>query len=163
MDRRKLAAAASLVVLAVVVMLGLVACGGLASAETPPLQGATLQGEQFDLSADAGKPTVVNFFASWCPPCNAEAGDLVAVAEAHPEVLFVGVATGDEESGTRRFVDEHRIPYAVVLDPNGKLASAWGVDGIPATFFLDAQGQQQATLVGAASRDVFEEKLKSIK
>ena len=147
---------------AVILALGIAACGGSDGTEATSLQGTTLQGETVDLALAGDKPTVVNFFASWCPPCNSEAADLVKFAEAHPEVQVVGVAVNDAQADTERFVTQYRLPYTVLMDPDGELAGVWGVDGIPATFFLDKSGKQQASMVGAASLEQFEEKLKSV-
>jgi cytochrome c biogenesis protein CcmG/thiol:disulfide interchange protein DsbE len=133
-----------------------------AATPSPPLGGTTLQRETFDLEQTRGKPTVVNFFASWCPSCATEAADVAAFAEAHPDVNVVGVAIRDRRADLRRFVYDYRLPYTIVLDPTGANAAAWGVNGIPATFFLDAQGRTAASIVGAATREQFEEKLGSV-
>jgi len=123
------------------------------------LSGTTLTGESFDLATTRGRPVVVNFFASWCPPCNAEATDLVAFAAAHPEVSFVGVAVNDERADTEAFVKKYGLTYPVVFDPDGAAGGDWGVTGIPTTFFLDAGGAVQDTIVGAASGQQFEASL----
>lgn len=139
--------------------------GGAATAPptpSPPLNGTTLQRATFDLSQTLGRPTVVNFFASWCPSCEKEAADLAAFAAAHPEITVVGVAIRDKRADVERFVAKHGIKYPVVLDKLSVDADAWGVIGIPATFFLDARGRTVTSMVGAATRDQFEEKLKSV-
>jgi DsbE subfamily thiol:disulfide oxidoreductase len=127
--------------------------------EAKALKGTTLTGKSFDLATMRGKPAVVNFFASWCPPCNAEAPDLVAFSKAHPEVDFVGVAVNDERTDTEGFVSKYGLAYTVVYDPEGGSGSDWGVTGIPTTFFLDARGVVRDTIVGAASREQFEASL----
>jgi len=131
--------------------------GGGGGAEE--LAGTTLDGQSFDLATTRGRPAIVNFFASWCPPCNSEAPDLVAFAAAHPEVTFVGVAVNDERADTEAFVSKYGLAYPVVYDPEGELGDDWGVTGIPTTFFLDAAGAVKDTIVGAASREQFESSL----
>jgi len=126
------------------------------------LAGTTLTGEAFDLQGTRGRPTVVNFFASWCPPCNAEAPDLVAFAQAHPDVSFVGVAVSDERADAEAFVAKYGLPYPVVYDPQGATGDVWRVTGIPTTFFLDARGEVRDTIVGAASREQFEASLAKV-
>ena len=154
------------VVIAAVAVIGLVAYsqardddGG--GSDTPPLVGSTLDGQSFDLATTRGKPAVVNFFASWCPPCNEEAPDLVAFAEAHPEIAVVGVAVNDQRADTEAFVTQYGVKYAVVFDAEGGAGADWGVSGIPTTFFLDADGAVTDTIVGAAGRDQFEASLET--
>jgi len=126
------------------------------------LQGETLAGAAFDLADLRGKPVVVNFFASWCGPCNSEAPDLVAFAKAHPEVAFVGVDTGDALAEGRAFVEQYGVDYPVVFDGDRSLGGQWGVEGIPTTVFLDASGVEKERIVGATDAAGFEEALTSV-
>jgi cytochrome c biogenesis protein CcmG/thiol:disulfide interchange protein DsbE len=165
MNRRTLVTVLALIALVAVVAVAVVARAGTPAASAtpaPPLTGTTLQRQDFDLALHRGKPTVVNFFASWCPACASEAADVAAFAEAHPDVNVVGVAINDKRADVERFVYDYRLPYTIVLDPKSVNADAWGVNGIPATFFLDDQGRTASSIVGAATRDQFEEKLKTI-
>ena len=134
--------------------------GGSGAAQ--PLTGSTLNGGTFDLATTKGKPTVVNFFASWCGPCNQEAPELVAFAKAHPDVQVVGVATNDKPFDSQSFVNKYGLTYPVVMDLDGSIGNAWGVTGIPATFFIDKNGSVQAAIVGASTQAQFEAKLASI-
>jgi len=151
----------------VAVSLVLAGCGSSAGASggsgsAQPLTGSTLAGGTFDLAAARGRPAVVNFFASWCGPCNQEAPDVVAFAKAHPEVQMVGVATNDKPFDSQSFVAKYGITYPVVMDLDGAIGSAWGVTGIPATFFIDKNGTVQKSIVGASTQAQFEDYLKSI-
>jgi len=134
--------------------------GGGSSGAAAPLTGTTLTGTSYDLAAHKGKPVVVNFFASWCPPCNGEAPDLAAFARAHPEVDFVGVDVNDKQGDAQAFVTKYGLPYDVVYDPNGAVGGQWNVNAIPATFFIDKDGVVRDSIVGAADRATFESKLK---
>ena len=158
------AAVAAGVALAALVLAG---CGSSAGASggsgsAQPLAGSTLDGGTFDLAAARGRPAVVNFFASWCGPCNQEAPEVVAFAKAHPEVQMVGVATNDKPFDTQGFVGKYGIAYPVVMDLDGSIGSAWGVTGIPTTFFIDKDGNVQDSIVGASTQAQFEAKLESI-
>lgn len=165
MSRRTLVSVVALLALVAAVTFALVGHRGAAAGAatpSPPLAGTTLQHKAFDLAQTRGKPTVVNYFASWCPSCAAEAADIAAFAAAHPDVNVVGVAIRDRRADVQQFVYDYRLPYTIVLDPSGVNANAWGVNGIPATFFLDAQGRTTSSIVGAATRQQFEDGLKSI-
>jgi cytochrome c biogenesis protein CcmG/thiol:disulfide interchange protein DsbE len=134
---------------------------GAASGVGLHIVGKTLDGAAFDSATYAGRPVVVNFFASWCPPCNAEAPDLAAFAKAHPQVAFLGVDVNDKLADARGFVTKYGLPYAVVYDAQGAIGQRYGVDGIPTTMFFDKTGKQVAAVVGAMDRAGFEEKLKA--
>jgi thiol-disulfide isomerase/thioredoxin len=123
--------------------------------------GQTLDGASFDSASYAGRPVVVNFFASWCPPCNSEAPDLAAFAKAHPEVAFVGVDVNDKLADAKGFVAKYGLPYTVVYDAQGRIGQRYGVDGIPTTMFFDKNGRQVDVVVGATDRAGFEERLKA--
>ena len=127
-----------------------------------PLAGATLDGGEFDLADTSGKVTVVNFFASWCPPCNEEAPELVAFAKAHADTAVVGVATNDSRDDAEGFVEKYGIDFPVVFDEGGELSETWQIQYLPTTLFLDASGREVDRLVGAATRAQLEEKLAAV-
>lgn len=126
------------------------------------ISGTTLTGTQFNLASYKGRPVVVNFFAEWCPPCNMEAPDLAKFAKAHPEVAFVGVDENDDLTKAQAFVQKYGLPYPIVYDPQGALGQRYNVQGIPTTFFLDANGVPRKTIVGATNLAGFEAGLASI-
>ena len=157
-----------IVLVLVLVALAVAGCGSSAGASSggsgaaQTLTGSTLKGGTFDLATVKGKPVVVNFFASWCPPCNQEASEVVAFAKAHPDVQVVGVATNDKPFDTQAFVKKYGITYPVVMDLDGSIGNAWGVTGIPTTFFIDRNGTVQSSIVGASTQAQFQLRLSSI-
>ena len=109
-----------------------------------------LDGSPFSLSDQRGKAVVLNFWASWCPPCEKEAPDLQAVWEEYGEkgVAFVGIAYKDEEAAVRGFLARHDITYPVGLDPTGRIAELYGITGVPETFVLDGEGRVVRFYIG---------------
>jgi cytochrome c biogenesis protein CcmG, thiol:disulfide interchange protein DsbE len=87
-----------------------------------------------------GRPAVINFWATWCGPCLQEHPVLVATARARPDVQFMGVVFDDEPSKVEAFLRQHGAAYTNYVDPGGHAAIAYGLAGVPETFFLDAQG-----------------------
>jgi thiol-disulfide isomerase/thioredoxin len=167
MDAKRIVTIVAVAAIAVILVLVLVrgcdeeqattgASGGTA------LAGETLDGGSFDLADTRGRPTVVNFFASWCPPCNEEAPELVAFAEAHPDIAFVGVATNDKLDDAKGFVDQYGIEFPAIFDGEGALGGPWGIEYLPTTLFLDADGREVDRIVGGATRAQFEEKLEAV-
>jgi thiol-disulfide isomerase/thioredoxin len=114
----------------------------------PPLSGRTLDGSTFTLRP--GQVTVVNFWASWCPPCRDEADGLAQVAR-ESRVRFVGVAFKDDLTNAKAFVTRHRTPYPSVLDRYSRIAARWRVPNPPSTYVLDRRGRIVASVYGAVS------------
>jgi peroxiredoxin len=96
-----------------------------------------------------GHPVWVNFFASWCPPCNAEAPGLAKFAAKNPGIDIVGVdltASEKSQSAIEAFVKKYDIPFPIVLDKQNAVANRYQVAFIPTSFFIDANGVIQAVV-----------------
>jgi cytochrome c biogenesis protein CcmG/thiol:disulfide interchange protein DsbE len=109
----------------------------------PPITGTTLDGSSFDLQTLRGRWVVVNFFASWCPPCQQEQPELVAFAYAHRAAgaaALVGVVFDDSASSARTFMHGTGATWPAVVDPGGQVALDFGVRGPPETFFVSPSG-----------------------
>jgi len=99
-----------------------------------------------------GYPVVMNFWASWCEPCKAEAPRLTSSAEAHAgEVVFLGVDVQDFKSDARRFLERYETNYVSVRDGGDSTYRAYGLTGLPETYFLDRQGRVISRWVGEIS------------
>lgn len=120
--------------------------------------GKTVSSAQF-----AGKAYIVNFFASWCPPCRAEIPDMVALQKAYKAkgFTFVGVAVSENEKSVTSFMKSSGINYPVVM-ADQKLVAAYGryVEGgirsIPTTFVVNRSGQITQVISGARDKAFFE-------
>jgi thiol-disulfide isomerase/thioredoxin len=118
----------------------------LASGTAPPLQGLTVGGEQVDLASLRGAPTLVHFWATWCPTCKLEEGSIDALSRDY-QVVTVAMQSGGERELTE-YLREQDLGFDTIADPYGEIASAWGVPGVPASFVLDADGQIHSRNVG---------------
>jgi cytochrome c biogenesis protein CcmG/thiol:disulfide interchange protein DsbE len=106
-----------------------------------------------------GKPSVVNFWASWCVPC-AEEQPLLVDLQKRTGVTLWGVNYKDDPVAARRFLGRYGNPFAGVgADPNGRGAIEWGVYGMPETFVLNGKGEIIFKHVGPVSADSIEKKL----
>ncbi|HEV7769005.1 MAG TPA: redoxin family protein [Thermoanaerobaculia bacterium] len=117
-------------------------------------------GRTVDLAQLKGTPVVLNFWATWCAPCWDEHPILVANAKMLPNVQFLGVVFQDEESKILSFLNQRGSSYPTVVDERGKTAIAYGIGGVPETFFLDANGVIVAKFSGPMSNEALQENLR---
>jgi cytochrome c biogenesis protein CcmG/thiol:disulfide interchange protein DsbE len=132
-------------------------------ASWPAPLGGALADRRLALAELRGYPVVVNFWASWCIPCRDEAPILNESARAHAgEVVFVGVDVQDLRSDALAFLREFDPPYASIRDTGNDAYEAYGLTGVPETFYLDAQGRAVAHSPGAVSRRTLEQGVAAI-
>ena len=110
-----------------------------------PLDG----GEPVTLASLRGRPVVINFWATWCVPCFEEHPLLVSSARRLGErVQFFGVVYEDSEEQVRSFLARQGSAYPSLADPGSRTAIAFGVFGVPETFFIDGEGRIAAKHMG---------------
>jgi cytochrome c-type biogenesis protein CcmF len=132
-----------------------------------------LDGTRFSLTDARGQVVVLNFWASWCPPCKDELPALQAVWEAHQpngepsatdkrsDVLFIGIAYQEERASVQRTIDEFGITYPVGLDPQERVAERYGITGIPETFIIAPDGRLAYVHIGPITADTLHAQIPS--
>ena len=110
-------------------------------------------------ATDAGTPVVMNIFASWCGPCNAEAPVLRKAIANHPNVTFVGVDHLDNREKAQAFLDKHHLDLPTLYDPQGVIAPEVGSRGMPTTAFFDASGRLVYTKTGILTESLLAQRL----
>ena len=115
-----------------------------------------LQGKPWHLQELRGKVVLVNFWATWCPPCRKEMPDLDALYNKFKDQGFVVLAISDEEAAkVSPFLAEHKISYPVLLDPGRKVNDLFIVEGIPKSFVYDRSGKMVAQSIDMRTRSQF--------
>ena len=131
------------------------------SGGAPSLQGRDpITGRQVSLAQFAGRPVVLNVWASWCTGCNQEAADLQRFAVTHPGAQVLGVDTQDTAARARAFYRKWHWDHPSIADPSGSLSARLAVTGLPTTYFLDRNHRVVARIVGAGDLAEFERGLR---
>jgi len=120
------------------------------------------EGKEVKLSDFFGKPIVLNFWASWCPPCKAELPDFEEACKKYEgEVVFLMVNMTDNQMETvevaKDFVKTHGYTFPVYYDVNDQAATVYGIRSIPQTYFINAEGEAVASATGMISADQLEQ------
>jgi peroxiredoxin len=171
--RRRALASAGLVAGAVVFIAAAVAMWGtnlgamqrtgrpLLGQPAPDFTLDLLDGSTFTLSDLRGQVVVINFWATWCPPCEDEMRNLQTVWEEYQAngVVFVGIAFDDEESAVRDMASRYDVTYALGLEAEGAISTAYGITGVPETFVVGADGNVAHVYIGPVTADELREAL----
>jgi peroxiredoxin len=119
-----------------------------------------LDGKTWRLRDLQGKIVLVNFWATWCPPCRKEMPDLQALYDKYKDRGFVVLSISDEDAPKiSRFLAQTRITYPVLLDPGSRVHASFQVDGIPKSFVYDRGGKMVAQSIDMRTREQFQEML----
>jgi cytochrome c biogenesis protein CcmG, thiol:disulfide interchange protein DsbE len=128
------------------------AASPLVGKAAPAITGSSItDGKAFDLASLRGRYVLVNFFASWCVPCQQEQPQLVQWAGQDPSHALVGVLFSDTPGPARTFLAANGGDWPVIADPEGQLALSYGVRGPPESYFLSRDGEVLYKFVGGVS------------
>jgi len=129
--------------------------GELLGQIAPQVSGQTIDGDTFDSDAQRGRWVVVNFFASWCPPCRGEHPELEAFVERHADrdAVLVGVAMTDEEDDVRAFFEELGGDWPAIATDTTSTVIDFGVSAPPTTFVIAPTGVVVEQYIGQVTAD----------
>jgi len=131
----------------------------------PDFQLKNLEGQFVSLSGFLGQPGLINFWATWCPPCRAEMPYLQQVYEEWSDKGLVMLAIDIQESAStvRQFMESNDLSLPILLDSQADVAQKYNITNIPTTFFIDKDGIIQQKVVGGfPSKAAIEEELRQI-
>ena len=110
--------------------------------------------EMITLSEHLGKPVVINFWASWCPPCREESELLEKTYKEliGQKIQFIGINIQDTEIEAKNYIAQYDITYPNGMDLDGRISIDYGVIGLPVTFFINKDGIINTRWVGAITK-----------
>lgn len=117
----------------------------------PDFQLSNLEGQSISLSDFRGRPVLINFWATWCPPCRDEMPYIQQIYEewSAKGLVLLAINIGESPSTVEGFTQSYNLSLPVLLDTNQIVAQKYNITGIPATFFIDKNGIIQRKVVGA--------------
>jgi thiol-disulfide isomerase/thioredoxin len=135
------------------------ASGGNGSAPLKLSGTDPISGQSVNLAAYAGKPIVLNMWASWCTGCYAEARALAHFERTHPQAQVVGVDIQDTRAAAKAFYRRFGWQHPSIFDKQGVIAARFGLHGLPATLFLNRRHQVVAKILGETDLAGFDQGL----
>jgi len=108
----------------------------------------SVDGKEYSLLDFKGKKVLLNFFATWCPPCRAEIPDFERFHRENKDVVLIGINIQEDKATVEEFLSSMGVTYPVLLDRDGKVSTQFGIEGIPTTFLIDKNGKIVAKNVG---------------
>lgn len=141
------------------------------AADLPPVVGSvfpdfnatTLEGREFRFADYKDRATIINFWATWCPPCREEMPLFQdAFTIYSPDLVVLGVNVGEEALLVQRFVEDYQISFPVLLDSDSSIQRQFSIQGFPTTFFVDKDGLLRAYHIGLLTPNLFSGYLQKI-
>jgi len=139
------------------------------SAATRPVSGEpapdftvqTLDGKYVSLSDFRGKTVLLNFWATWCPPCRSEMPDMEKVYRERldKDVVILAVDVQEAAVPVQAFVDRFGITFPILMDVSGDIAKLYGVQSLPTSYFIDKQGRITSFSLGALNESAISRRI----
>jgi len=132
--------------------------------EAPDFELETLNGEKVKLSDYRGQPVMLNFWATWCPPCKEEIPDMQKFYEENDIVVLAVNLTDTEMSkkNVQKFADEYGITFPVVLDVDSETSLLYKINPIPTSYMIDKEGMITHKQYGAMTYEMMMKKFNKI-
>lgn len=136
---------------------------GTVGGQSPHWSEPTSAGTTLDSTTFSGKAVYLNFFASWCPPCNDEAPTINRLNKkyAHENFTVIGVDVAENALIAAKFVAKYGLIYPVIAD-NGQMQSAYAINGLPEHVFIERNGTIHRIVVGEMTPAEIESNIKAI-
>ncbi len=130
----------------------------------PPFSLPAVDGKPLTLASLKGKPVYLNFYATWCPPCNEEAPVIGKLSDKYKPrgLTVVGVDELENPQKAAQFLTQHHLAYRAVVDSDGRTGKDYGAIGLPVHIFIDRAGVVKTYRVGEMNPDEIETAIKGI-
>ncbi len=153
------------IVIATILAFAPVSAAISVGSKAPSFKVSTLDGKSMGLADLMGKPSVIVFWATWCPHCRNE---LPTIQKLHSDltpkgVNFLGISLDTDAAAAKRLIGADKITFAnTIVSPSSDLAKSFGITGIPAVFILDKEGVVKAKYAGEVSESTVRGELEKL-
>jgi peroxiredoxin len=130
--------------------------------KAPDFELKQLDGTKVKLSELQGKKVILNFWATWCPPCEAEMPAMQKYFDERPEDVVILAVNIDPHLDVQKFIDERKITFPIPLDEDDDVNSLYQVISIPTTYFIDTKGIIQYKHIGAMTYDLMKKNIENM-
>lgn len=121
-------------------------------------------GESIRLASFKGQPVILNFWASWCPPCNTETPLLQKTWQQYQadKVTFIGIDYQDQQQSAEQFLQKYHITYPTGQDTSGAISVDYGVSNVPSTVFIDKSGVVVRKILGPVDAKMLQDEIQQL-